>query len=54
MNIVVGVVGAAIGGWVMNLIGGEGVTGFNLVSFVVAVVGAVLLLVVVNIVFGRR
>jgi uncharacterized membrane protein YeaQ/YmgE (transglycosylase-associated protein family) len=45
-NIVVGIVGAIIGGFVMSRIGGSGVTGFNLYSFLVAVFGAVVLLVI--------
>lgn len=47
-NIVVGIVGAIIGGFLMSFVGGSGVTGFNLYSFFVAVVGAVVLLVVVG------
>ena len=43
-NIVVGIVGALIGGYLMSLVGNAGVTGFNLQSFIVAVVGAVILL----------
>jgi uncharacterized membrane protein YeaQ/YmgE (transglycosylase-associated protein family) len=45
-NIVIGIVGAFIGGFVMNFIGGAGVTGFNIYSFVVAVIGAVILLII--------
>ena len=44
MNIVVGIVGAAIGGFLMSLIGQPGVTGFNFYSFFVALLGAVILL----------
>ncbi len=47
-NIIVGVVGGFIGGLVMNLLGGRGVTGFNFWSLVVSVVGAVILLWIVN------
>lgn len=47
-NIMVGIVGAFIGGFVTNLLGGSGVTGFNLYSMVVAVAGAVLLLFVLR------
>ena len=43
-NIVVGVVGAFIGGFLMNLVGGWDVTGFNLQSFLVALLGATVLL----------
>lgn len=43
-NVVVGVVGAFLGGFLFNLIGAAGVTGFNLWSFLVALVGASVLL----------
>ncbi len=43
-NIVVGIIGAFIGGFVVNLLGGDGITGFNIWSFVVAVLGSVILL----------
>jgi len=49
-NIVVGIVGAFIGGFVFSLFGGEGVTGFNIYSFLVALVGAVILLWLVKMV----
>ncbi|MCL4861793.1 MAG: GlsB/YeaQ/YmgE family stress response membrane protein [Caldilineaceae bacterium] len=52
-NIVVGIIGALIGGWIMSALGGTPVTGFNLGSFVTAVVGAIVLLVVVGMVRGR-
>jgi uncharacterized membrane protein YeaQ/YmgE (transglycosylase-associated protein family) len=42
-NIVVGVVGGVIGGWIVELLGGSGVNGFNIYSFVVALLGAILL-----------
>jgi uncharacterized membrane protein YeaQ/YmgE (transglycosylase-associated protein family) len=54
MNIVVGVIGAFIGGVIVGLFTGGFSIGFDLGSFVVAVVGAVLLLAVVNLVFGRK
>ena len=53
-NIVAGIVGAVIGGWVFGLFGGGGVTGFNLPSLVVAFVGAVIVLAVVNLISGRK
>lgn len=43
-NILIGIVGATIGGWIMSTIGNTGVTGFNLYSFLVALLGAVILL----------
>ncbi|NLA53772.1 MAG: GlsB/YeaQ/YmgE family stress response membrane protein [Clostridiales bacterium] len=45
-NIVVGIVGALIGGFIMSLINKTGVDGFNLTSFLVATGGAVLLLAI--------
>jgi uncharacterized membrane protein YeaQ/YmgE (transglycosylase-associated protein family) len=42
-DIIVGVVGALVGGFLFNLFGAAGVTGFNLWSLLVAVVGAVVL-----------
>ena len=53
-NIIAGVIGAAVGGWVFSLFGGQGVSGFNLPSLLVAFVGAVIVLAVVNLIFGRR
>ena len=48
LNIVVGIIGAAIGGFVFSLLGSQGVTGFNLWSLIVAVAGSLILLTVVN------
>ncbi len=53
-NIAAGVVGAIVGGWLFSFFGGGGVTGFNLVSLLVAVVGAVVVLAIVNLIFGRK
>jgi uncharacterized membrane protein YeaQ/YmgE (transglycosylase-associated protein family) len=47
-NIVVGIVGAFVGGFIMNTIGGNGVTGFNLWSLFVAIVGSIVLLLIIN------
>lgn len=47
-NIIVGIIGAFIGGFVFSFFGGEGVNGFNIYSFVVALVGAVILLLIVR------
>ena len=48
LNIVIGIVGAFLGGWLMILIGKSGVTGFNLRSFLVALAGAVVLIFIVK------
>ena len=47
-NIGVGIVGALLGGWLMSMIGETGVTGFNLYSLLVAILGAVVLLAIVR------
>ena len=54
MDIVLGVVGAFVGGFVFSLFGATGVTGFNIYSALVAVIGAVLVLFVYHAVIGRR
>jgi uncharacterized membrane protein YeaQ/YmgE (transglycosylase-associated protein family) len=55
MNIIVGIVGAFIGGFLVELLGGgEMDFSFDLTSFIVAVVGAVVLLVIVGFLQRRR
>ena len=54
LDIVLGIVGAVVGGFVFNQFGAAGVTGFNIYSMGVAVVGAVLVLVVYHAVAGRQ
>ena len=44
LDIVLGVVGAVVGGFLFNMFGAEGVTGLNIWSMIVAVIGAVLVL----------
>jgi uncharacterized membrane protein YeaQ/YmgE (transglycosylase-associated protein family) len=46
LDIVLGVIGAVVGGWVFNVFGAAGVSGLNIYSLVVAVIGAVLVLVI--------
>ena len=46
LDIVLGIVGAIVGGWLFHLFGMSGVTGLNLYSLLVAVIGAVVFLVV--------
>jgi uncharacterized membrane protein YeaQ/YmgE (transglycosylase-associated protein family) len=52
LDIVLGVIGAFAGGWLFEFVGHAGVTGFNLHSMFVAIVGAVVVLVVAH--FIRR
>lgn len=44
MNIIVGIIGATVGGFFMNAFGQPGVTGFNFYSLFVALLGAIILL----------
>ncbi len=48
LNIIVGIIGALVGGFIMNFFGAAGVTGFNLYSFIVALIGAVVLIGIVK------
>lgn len=49
LNIIVGVVGAVIGGYIMSFFGESGVGGFNIYSFLVALLGACVLIAVVKV-----
>lgn len=53
-NIVAGIIGALVGGFILSLFGGVGVTGFNLWSFVVALLGAVVVLFIWRAITGGR
>ena len=46
LDIILGIIGAIVGGWLFNQFGSSGVTGLNLYSLAVAVVGAIVVLVV--------
>ena len=46
LDIALGIVGAVIGGWLFSMFGMHGVTGLNVYSLIVAVIGAVVFLVV--------
>ena len=52
LDIVLGIVGAIVGGYLFSLLGAAPVTGFNLYSMFVAVVGAILVLVIYHAIFG--
>jgi uncharacterized membrane protein YeaQ/YmgE (transglycosylase-associated protein family) len=53
MDIVLGIVGAVVGGWVFTKLGYAGVTGFNIYSMLVAVVGAIIVLLIYHMVVRR-
>ena len=54
VDLILGIVGSLVGGWVFSAIGAMPVTGFNLWSLFVAVVGAVIVLVVYHAIAGRK
>lgn len=53
LNLLVGILGAYVGGWLVGILGLGPATGLNLWSFIVSVLGAVILLAVFNL-FRRR
>ena len=54
LDIVLGIVGAVVGGWLFATFGMAGVSGVNLYSMLVAVIGAVVVLVLYHAITGRR
>jgi uncharacterized membrane protein YeaQ/YmgE (transglycosylase-associated protein family) len=52
-DLIVGIVGSLLGGWIYSFFGHTGVTGFNLGSFICAVIGAVVLLWIIRLIRGR-
>jgi uncharacterized membrane protein YeaQ/YmgE (transglycosylase-associated protein family) len=54
MDIVLGIIGAIVGGAIFSALGAVPITGFNLYSLLVAVIGAVVVLVVYHAVTGHR
>ena len=54
LDILLGIVGAVVGGWLFHLFGMPGVTGLNLYSMVIAVIGAAVFLIVYHALIRRR
>jgi uncharacterized membrane protein YeaQ/YmgE (transglycosylase-associated protein family) len=54
LDIVLGIVGAIVGGYLFSMFGAQGVSGVNIYSMFVAVVGAIVVLVIYHTVAGRR
>ena len=54
VDILLGIAGAFVAGFLFNSLGHEGVDGFNLYSMFVAVIGAIVLLVLYHLIFRRR
>lgn len=54
LDLVLGVIGAVVGGFLFNQFGAAGVSGLNIYSLLVAVVGAAVVLVIYHAITGRR
>ena len=54
VDMVLGIIGAVVGGWLFERFGYEGVSGFNIYSMVVAVIGAIIVLFIYHAITGRR
>ena len=54
ITMVIGIVGALLGGWIATLFGFGGISGFDFRSMVIAVIGAILLLLLWRVFTGRR
>jgi uncharacterized membrane protein YeaQ/YmgE (transglycosylase-associated protein family) len=54
LDIILGIVGAFVGGWLFNTFGMVGVTGLNIYSMVVAAIGAIVVLVIYHALVRRR
>jgi uncharacterized membrane protein YeaQ/YmgE (transglycosylase-associated protein family) len=54
LDIVLGVVGAVVGGWLFSVFGMSGVSGLNIYSLLVAVIGAVVVLFAYHAITGRK
>jgi uncharacterized membrane protein YeaQ/YmgE (transglycosylase-associated protein family) len=53
-DIILGIIGAFVGGWIFTAMGAAGVTGVNIYSLFVAVIGAVVVLVAYHAIFGQK
>ncbi|MBN9556320.1 MAG: GlsB/YeaQ/YmgE family stress response membrane protein [Alphaproteobacteria bacterium] len=53
LDIVLGIIGAVVGGWLFSFFGAAGVTGLNIYSMVVAVIGAIVVLLIYHAVVRR-
>ena len=54
ITIIIGVVGAVLGGWLATLLGFGGISGFDFRSFIIAVLGSIVLLILWRMISGRR
>jgi uncharacterized membrane protein YeaQ/YmgE (transglycosylase-associated protein family) len=54
LDIALGIIGALVGGLLFSLFGASGVTGLNIYSMIVAIIGSIVVLLIYNAVMGRR
>ena len=54
VDIILGIVGAFVGGFLFSFVGATPITGFNIYSVIVAIIGAVVVLVLYHAIVGRR
>lgn len=54
VDIILGVIGSLVGGFIFNFFGASGVNGFNIYSLIVAVIGAIVVLMIYHAIAGRR
>jgi uncharacterized membrane protein YeaQ/YmgE (transglycosylase-associated protein family) len=54
LNVALGIIGALVGGFLFSIFGATGVTGLNIWSMIVAIVGSIVVLLIYNAVMGGR
>jgi len=54
LDIALGIIGALVGGFLFSFFGASGVTGLNIYSMVVAIIGSIAVLLICNAVMGHR
>ena len=54
LDIALGIIGALVGGFLFSLFGASGVTGLNIYSMIVAIVGSIVVLLIYNAIMGHR
>ena len=54
LDIALGIIGALVGGFIFSLFGASGVTGLNIYSMIVAIIGSIVVLLIYNAVTGPR
>jgi uncharacterized membrane protein YeaQ/YmgE (transglycosylase-associated protein family) len=53
-DMIIGIIGAVLGGWLFNMFGHAGATGINIPSIIVAFIGAIILLLILRLIGGGR